>query len=332
MVRARSLPLFVALVLGACSNDEPTDTQPPVVDTDPSPTGPTGNIVVDLVPAALGIELETGFKAANGTDPAELVRYAFEGDTQGTVLSPTLTLTVTDIEYFSIPNDDPKRRFHFCNFYAIFPHIVVDPAPEGENFDYDAGKGASGVTTPQWFFAEGRADIYANSAKTNNAGEVIFEGGNATDSEACLSLKDQGYPDILDGMHVGIGFGDITPYLLENSWDNFNGLAEWEPAVNTMFIAMNHPNSTAPGGFDFLPHDWTSAAFFEAPVTEVELQDGEGNLFTEDVATATVDPTDSTLVFGMPQTDALVRGFTFWYEDYPNFDTSLLKEGVPTIP
>lgn len=291
---------------------------------DTSDTADDGGLpVVDLEPAALGIAINTGMTA-----DMQLTYYMY--GTGPDIYAPYLVLSVADVAYFSLTSDDPERQLHVCEFYASFPHVVATTPPIASAFDYEAGSGSSGESIALWFFAEGSADIFANAAALDDAGEIMYDDyGQPIDSPACASLKQQGYPDILDGMHVGVGFGDLTSYLYEEYWGSFTDpeLAEIEPSVTGMYVAINHPSTTEPAGYDFVPYDWGSALFFEATVETFPLYDAYGTFYAP-VAMATVTA-DNLLVYGTPRGDAFVRGIPYWFEDYPNLDLSLLKEGVP---
>jgi hypothetical protein len=315
---------------GKSTDDGPNfgdDDDDDVLDTHDTASG--GALpVVDLVPAAIGVEIESGISAAG-----QLTYASYPGST--TVEPPLLIISITDVEYFDLSSESPERRNHVCEFYAEFPHIVQYDPGLGYAFDWEAAGGITGATFPLWFFAEGSAAIYSNGIAYEEDGETPYldENGEYVDAPACTSLFEQGYPEAIDGMHVGIGFGPLTPYLTEDIYEDFKDpdLAEIEASITGMFVAINHPNAAEPGGYDFLPMDWGGAYFFEAFVSATELVDGDGNTFVADVAAVTVTP-DNLLVYSTPQEDALVRGYPFWYEDYPNLDLSLLKEGVPLIP
>ena len=279
-----------------------------------------------LEPAALGVEINTGYDADNNV----LTYYMYDGFS--TIYNPVLTLTVTDIEYFSMSADDPDREYHYCEFYAEFPHVEPDPAPVGHAFDYDKGHGTGDGTFKLQYFAEGRADIYSYQVATDSAGNPLEDDeGNYYPSRACESLLAQGYPDVLDGMHVGIGFGELSPYMRESYWSDFAGdYAIYEESVLGTYVAFNHPADNA-DGYDFVAYDWASAIFWGGALQTLTLTDSEGNEFDADVFVATVDGS-GYLEFGIAGASAFVRTYAYWYEDYPNFDLGLLKEGVPTLP
>ena len=91
---------------------------------------------------------------------------------------------------------------------------------------------------------------------------------------------------------------------------------------------MNHPNSEEPEGFDFIPYDWTTTIHFQGTSMETDVTDSSGETTTEQLIQVAVD-TDDTLLFGDPDEPGLRRMFTYWYEDFPNLDLDILREGIP---
>jgi hypothetical protein len=326
-----TLALLLATV--GCTKSDLDDTDNPISEADAdadadadSDTDSDADTDAPFVfePAAVGVYLEAGYDS----DDEELTWYSFESDTD-TSYDPFMYLTVPDIEWFSLSSDDPSRADHECKIYATFPH-VIEAFPAGYGFDYTAGKGGNGETYNLFFFAEGMADIYSYDALLDDFGELILDAdGNAQASEPCQALIDSGVMAQLAGMHLGLGMGELSTYLTEEYWDNFDGdLAELEGTVAGGYIAMNHPDGA--GGYDFKAYDWGNAFFFEGTLDEgTYVEDSEGNEIEVDLVTATVDAEESTLVRTNAGDTALIRFNTYWYEDFPNLDLDMMQEGVP---
>lgn len=286
--------------------------------------GGSGSSGFDFEPAAVGVEVNAGWDSDYG-----LLRFIYSSDETGTVNNQRVEITVTDIEWFSMDSDDPERRFHKCTMNAVFPHIVHEGFVSGYMFDYDSGHGGTGESVNLDFFAEGRADIYSYDAMLDDDGELITDDfGEAQASETCQWMIDEGMMDKFNGMHVGFGYGDLSDYMYTNYWDEFGGdLAEYEDSVVGSYVAINHP--TDEGGVDFRAYDWSSAVHWSGTSELTTLTDSEGTEFDEQVVIVDVDP-DGFLMLGDPS-DAGYRSMsTYWYEDFPNLDLDILKEGIPS--
>lgn len=274
-------------------------------------------------PVAIGVDMSAGFDS----DDEELTWFTYQ-TAEESVFNPYVTLTLADIEYFSLSYDDPERADHECNFYATFPHII-ESFPNGYGFDYTAGTGGNGETYNLFFFAEGMADIYSYDALRDDFGELILDAdGNAQASEPCQAAIDAGYLSQIQYMHLGIGLGEMSTYIYEEVWDSFEGdLADIEGTVSGAFIAMNHPDGA--GGSDFKAYDWGYASFFEGSLDEgVYVDDGAGGEIEVDMVTATVDDED-LLVRSTAGETGFFRLSSYWFEDFPNLDMDALGDDVP---
>ena len=258
-----------------------------------------------------------------------MLSYIYSDDSSGSVYRVRAELSVADAEYFSMTADDPDRRFHVCTFYASYAYIEHAFPPSGSRFDYASGTGSIGSAGPLDYWTEGRADIYSWSAMLDDNGEVVTDSsGEALDAETCGWLIDNGYYELFDGMHIGAGYGPITDYIRESYWEDFVDTAEYEPSVVGSFVAMNHPNSEEPEGFDFIPYDWTTTIHFQGESIEADVTDSTGETTTEQLIQVAVD-SDSRLIFGDPDEPGLRRMYAYWFEDFPNLDLNILREGIP---
>ncbi len=274
----------------------------------------------------MGVEIDAGFDQEFG-----LIRYFYSSDADVNIYNPVMQITVTDIEYFSMDSDDPERRFHKCVYYATFPHIVDETPPRGYAFDYTSGSGTTGDYVSLDWFAEGYASIYSYDAMVDDDGELILDSAGETQaSEVCDWLNTNGYTDLFDGMHVGIGYGGLSDFMRTTYWNDFaDDLADYEDSVLGAYVAINHPNSEDDDGYDFVAYDWNSAVAWQGEASMMELTYGDGTTGEEQVLEVAVDE-DSYLIFGSPDDPAtLRRQSAYWFEDFPNLDLSLMKEGVP---
>ena len=150
--------------------------------------------------------------------------------------------------------------------------------------------------------------------------------------DRCLDWEDGDPAELFHGMHFGLGFGPLSSYMTAQYEDSDGWDVETDPySYFTMYTAMNHPSEEEALGWDFVGYDFTSGLFVEVdrysctydPGFEVcgEVQidpstDGSGYVyrtgdFREDVG----------------ERFAFVTGSAWWYEDFPNLDLDLMKEG-----
>ena len=155
---------------------------------------------------------------------------------------------------------------------------------------------------------------------------------------SCYDWAD-GSPDIFQGMHYGLGLGELTTSFTERFEE---GDETWDPTVDpytlvTMFTAMNHPSEESPSGYDFIGYDFTYGLYVEAdPETCVEITDEAGEVAEVICGAFQVEEGDEAgsymYKFGDYRENegsryAFIRGDAWWYEDFPNLDLSIMGEG-----
>lgn len=311
--------LTLLLALMACDRTEKdTDSYiPPDNNTDDSSATDDSGKESDppvgdyLEVAALGFE----FTGIWNQDLHFLDNYIYEdsnGDLQATI--PYVLVTLASLDYFSMTSDDPGFEDEYCEYVAIFRWQEADF--KGQEFDWDAGKGGTGLELETWDAYEGYLEVLPDtySDRCYELDPAVFEGGDPL--------------VVMDGMHFGLGFGPLSDHLYDiyKEGDTF---ADYELAYMTQYIAINHPDGS--GGYTFDAYDWNGGLYIETDFGAcVDVDDGAGGTFE---------------VCGQPQVDAdsyyvpgdttieprynFVRGFSAWLEDTPNLDLSILKEGVP---
>ena len=192
-----------------------------------------------------------------------------------------------------------------------------------QDFDWTSGTGSSGNNVDLWQSFEGTLVFRLDSA-----------------SDRCAEL-DEGYSlDTFDGMRFGIGMGPLSTYMTGEfeSTDWWADDADAQSSYHTQYIAVNHPAETDLG-FNFVAYDWTSAIMVNVdPEKCVDVESGEvvdadpesttqvcGEVLTvEEDGEPVYDLADQNENFGSRQ--VYVSGSSWWYEDYPNLDLSLMKE------
>ena len=141
-------------------------------------------------------------------------------------------------------------------------------------------------------------------------------------------------------MRFGIGMGPLSTYMSGEFafTDWWADDADAQASYHTQYIAVNHPADTDLG-YNFVAYDWTSAIMVNVDAEAVLMLQlvksllpmlnlkakvcGEVMTVEEDGA-ANYDLADQNENFGSRQ--VYVQGNSWWYEDYPNLDLSLMKE------
>ena len=117
--------------------------------------------------------------------------------------------------------------------------------------------------------------------------------------------------------------------------------ADWDPATSpnayfTMYTAMNHPNSEATSGYDFVGYDFSTGLYVEVDkdtCVDVDFEDGSSETVCGKVE---LDPSEDGTGYVYRTADfredqgsrfAFIVGNAWWYEDFPNLDLNLMKEG-----
>ena len=275
----------------------------------------------DLIEAAaVGFELFTGWNQETG----ELVGWLLD---DGSVQDPYVVITLASIEYFNGGYDASET----CEMYASFTVDETADVLESEIFNWDAGAGSSGTAVAPWANAsfQGYLEVFAYSTETNcdNFDPAIYPLG--------------GYAETFNLMHFGISFADLGSSSHVNEiiqeWYDEDGdgtvagdeeiaFLEDSTSYMTQYVAMNHPNSSADDGYDFIGYDWNyGAAFqFDAATGELPTEPCEDDPETECLIRANVQENAGT-------NQALIRSGSFWLEDFPNIDLEGLQlgNGIP---
>ncbi|MEL6342902.1 MAG: hypothetical protein AAFV53_07195 [Myxococcota bacterium] len=282
--------------------------------------------IIPFDPVAVGVEFEAGL------DPifkSEFLIYRYQSAAE-TFLRPLVTLSVTNIDYFSLPagSTEEDRNANRCQLLAEFDYVIDDTPPTALAFDYESGTGFLSESYQLNFFAEGAANIIGYSALLDETGEVVRDAdGILVPSNNCQQIIDQGVYDQLDGMHLGIGFGPMSDFMRTELFDDYADFEEDQiDAIAGAYIAMNHPADNE-DGYNFIPTNWNYMYYFAGEIEPDSAIDADGNAF--DSVLVTVDPSSSNLEFSTPFDGNFVRVFPYWYEDFPNLDLDNMKAGAP---
>jgi len=233
-----------------------------------------------------------GFEWVGGWDSgSDEITTHFSG---GKEYGGFVQVTFADVDYFSA-TDDAGREGHFCEALAVFSWSPSDFM--AMTYAYDSSYG--GDVVDLWGAYEGFLtfnDKYLYQDECYNLDPDAFAGGTPVAT--------------FDGMHFGLGFGELSPYHEEQYWGE-KYVKEYGPGLHTQYIAVNHPDGN--GGYDFIGYDWTAGILWswDTDTHEVEV-DEEGLLVLGNV--------------GDPVPEGYVGSYAYWYEDFPNLDFSLLQE------
>ena len=325
------LVLGLPLALVACGDKEIEEEDTTTEDTDADDVEDTGETVVEnepLVPAAIGFELSAIWNEAANDGAGELAPYLYPdlGNTNGGIplaLSSGVTVTLASVDYFGLGQNatDEDRAMESCSVFADFAYSPANLL--AQEFDWTGGVGSSGNNVELWNSFEGTLVFRLDSA-----------------SDRCAELDEGHSLDTFDGMRFGIGFGPLSPYMT-GEFESTNWWAddlEAQGSYFTQYIAVNHPSDNSLG-YDFIAFDWTSSIMVNVDTEKcVDLESGE---------VVTADPESTTQVCGEIMTveedggsnydladqnenigsrNVYVQGSSWWYEDYPNLDLSLMKE------
>ena len=321
------LPLaFVACGDKEIEEEEETTTE----DTDSEDTEDTGEAVVEnepLEPAAIGFEYSGIWNEAGNDGAGSLDAYLFpdlnnENEGNPFALANLVTVTLASVEYFSLGSGatDEERDFETCTVLADFAYSPANLLAQ----DFDWTSGVGGLENVElWQSFEGTLVFRLDSA-----------------SDRCAELAEGNSLEDFDGMRFGIGMGPLSTYMTDEftSTDWWADDADAQGSYHTQYIAVNHPADTDLG-YNFVAYDWTSAIMVavdpescvDASTGEVITSDVESEtkvcgevLTVEEDGAANYDLADQNENFGSRQ--VYVQGSSWWYEDYPNLDLSLMKE------
>ena len=232
---------LASLAFVGCSDKGGADTDPPLntgKDVTTPATDETGVSTTETaVPSileviAIGWEFDGVWDQENKT----LGGYLFP-DIYGTYgytpyRSPTVYITLASQDYFSAGGTGPPDASLYCLVAASFDG--VDTTLDPEAYDYDKGQGSTGVKLPYYGFFEGTLTVIGMTDECNNLDPAVYPGGEPTST--------------LDGMHFGVGFGPLSPYL-ETTLSEAFGEPDWtdnQMAYISQFIAINEPGELFP--------------------------------------------------------------------------------------
>ena len=272
-----------------------------------------------LEPVAVGFEYVGAWDQEVGVLEDDYLYPDLE-DTNGGpfALLSTVNVSLATSAYFGMESDDPAIDAEHCDFLAFF---VSTPGPlDVEEFNWDAGVGGTGVPLETWGTFEGYL--------------VILED---TLDDTCYDLDPSVFPggdpiETFDNMHFGMGFGPLSIYNEQRLAEAY--AEEWpdyQDAFMSQYIAINHPDGA--GGYTFTAYDWNTALLVETDYNECQTVDGTSTSF-DVCGMVQIEEQDGGYVYVLGDvTDqpihAYMNGSAYWYEDFPNLDLSLLKEGVP---
>lgn len=260
--------------------------------------------------AALGFEYKGGWN-----EEAQLLENFLYTDSNGDIQAagPYVLVTLASLEYFSMTSDEPGFENEYCEFIASFYRAPADF--KGTEFDWDAGKGGTGLELETWGSFEGYLQVETSSYSDScyNLNPDVFANGEPT--------------AVIDHMHFGLGFGPLSDHLFE-AYKDSEIFPDYELAYLTQYIAMNHPDGA--GGYTFDAYDWNGGFLIETDYGEcLDVDDGSGGtievcgLYQVDADNYFV-PGDTTIT---PRR-GYVTGFSAWLEDTPNLDLSILQLGT----
>ncbi len=131
----------------------------------------------------------------------------------------------------------------------------------------------------------------------------------------CYNLNPEIWADgepreALDGMRLGLGFGEMTDFL-RASWAD-STLLTYGSYMLAEYVAVNTPDGT--GGVDFIAKDWTTAMLWQWDVESGEVLTDGSDLMGQDIS----DPVLSGWLTGYP----------IWFQPLDTLDLALLQEGA----
>lgn len=202
---------------------------------------------------------------------------------------PIAVLTFASLDYF-YTTDLAERDAYDC---TVSCPLTVE-ATNLATLDYPTG-----ASLPSW-------TAWAGSIEVRHA---YFERDDAEGN--CSNFDPDDYPggdptEVFDGMHFGVAFGPLSDFLVDG-WDKTE-LEELGPSAFTMFIAVNHPDET--GGHTLEGFNWTTGLLFEMDTSGVVTVKDEAFVSEMDV-----------------ESGGFVMGRPYWFEDVPNLDFGILKDG-----
>jgi len=288
----------------SCEKDEPIDDSGESdADTDSdsdSDTDTDTDTDTDqpLEAVAIGLQFEYGWTQDKGAKGIEYACYPDPKDAKNPICVYPVTVTLANADFFAQGSTEESQDADSCEFYSDMKVSEASLDAEG----YDPGvPGGNGTTKTLWDSWEGTL--------------VFDEKLIPADETECFNLDKATFPtgdpvDLLNGMHVGFGNGELSAYIEKHLGDAT--AKDYMDNVFSGYVAVNHPDGK--GGIGpFVAYDWNENFLFEWDKDHVAVVDGDNNL----------QFVDTTGGFDL---QGIVRSFPFWYEDFPNLDLTLMKE------
>ena len=239
-------------------------------------------------PAAVGFEYVGGWSAADD----ELTTY-FSG---GKEYSNYVLITFADLDYFSA-SDTAAQEGHYCEVYSSFSW--APSSFDTETYDYTTGTGGTGEATSVMASYEG----FLSFSEKNMAQDTCFNLDPDVYTNGTLT-------ELFNGMHFGIGFGQASDYTIEAFGDNYTKYAD---SLLTVYTAVNHADGE--GGYNFIGYDWNYTFLYSWDSDTHEIEVDSDNYLV---------PAGNV---GDPYPEGYMQSGSFWLEDFPNLDLSLMLEG-----
>ena len=303
-------------------------------DTDNSQPSSEEEEIYYLEPVAIGFEYignwdEEADALVDYIQPGELMQSG-----EDTSLFAVVEMSLASMDFFSMSSDDPDRDMEVCTMAALFFHQPATIVTE--EYDWVNYGGGNGTIVAPWASYEGYLAILESSL-----------------SDRCYELDPAQWTDgtpveVFNEMHFGISFGELSTYMseqyAESAAEDPDFAEYWETAQYsyfTQYIAMNHPNADEPSGYDFIAYDWTTSLYIESDKDVCEdIVDEEGTVVETVCGKFVIEEGDTPGSYQYVFADVTdttsdrfgyVSGSAWWYEDFPNLDLTLLKEGIPEM-
>lgn len=324
----RNFAAVLAFAFVACnppekdgSTSDPDGTVDPPNGNDTASTTDTASGNVDYLEViALGFEFDGSWDQATGEIEPYLLYpdlNASNGGVPFLISTNFVEVTLASAEYFEGTTDDPDE---YCSFDTIFTGF--ESSASGTQFDWDAGDGGTGVDLLTWGMFDGYLTILPDSL-----------------SERCFELDPEQFTGgdpfaMLDGMHFGLGFGPLSPYLEEwlfgttTPTTSTTGL-DYSNSYMTQYIAINHPDGS--GGYTFPAYDWNVGLYVDTDYETCANYTYTTTSYTYEVCGLVGVDVDLDQYLPGDVNIQPIHGFQLgnsaWLEDTPNLDLTLMREG-----
>jgi len=303
------LPCFVSCAEDQAPGEESdadTDTDS---DTDTDTDTDTEPEVFPVL--AIGLDYRMGWDQNNGLQEAFCYPDGDDTDSDPDCYSNYAIVTLSTVDYFSLDPDgldyDQQVDDETCVFGAV---LNLEPGTfPAEGYDHDI-PGGNGSAKTMWASWVGTLDI----------DEKFFVDYVTKSEPECLNLDPTWFPtgepvSYLDGMRIGIGFGETTEAL---TYDDEKWWEDEAPYRFAVYTAINHPDGN--GGVTFVGYDWSFAHLYNWDPKTLVMTDEDEDGFLD-----AVDVSAPVNLSGVVFSDAT------WYEDFerngdPVLDMSLMKD------